>query len=295
MKKVLFSFLMFVLVSAVCLSADWAEDSLIDAIRQQNLQDVKDALLNGANPSYVQGENSALMIACSKQNLEIVKLLLEKGANASEKNANGQTALMIAARDCHNLAILRLLISAGHANVNDQDNGGVTVFMYAMKNSDINVLKFMLDQNITNINAADNTGTTAAMWAAKLNKVQAIKMLAKNSIGVDWTTTNNDGDNVLSLAINNGGLDLVKVLLKSVPDFDVDMKMGNGEPTLFWAMRSNKSANIIEYLIDQYDVDVLLETTDDKGRDIETFVKKQVKANKKMILRKIEEAKKAAQ
>lgn len=293
MKKVLFSFLVCVVASSACVFAEeWVDQALIEAVRNEDGEKVRELIANGANPSYMYGEDNALMIACSKQNLEIVKLLLAcRDANASAKNANGQTALMIAARDCNNLAILRLLISQGRANVNDKDNAGVTVFMYAMKNSDVNVIKFMLDQNITNINATDNTGSTAAMWAAKLNKPQAIKSLAKNGMDVDWTTTNNNNDNVLSLAIKTGNLELVKVLLKEVPDFDVDMKMGNGEPTLFWAIRSNKSTKLIEYLISQYDPEVLLDTTDDDGNNIEKIAKKYGKGMKNMLLRKIKEAK----
>ena len=294
MKRVLFSFLVYILASSVCICAEeWIDQELIQAVRNEERDKVKELIANGANPGYMYGEDNALMIACRKQNLEIVKILLaQRDTNASAKNANGQTALMIAARDCNNLAILRLLISEGHANLNDKDNAGVTVFMYAMQNSDVNVIKFMLDQNITNINATDNTGSTAAMRAAKANKTQAISCLAKNAMDVDWTTTNHNNDNVLSLAIATGNLKLVQTLIKEVPDFDVDIKMGNnGEPTLFWAIRTNRSTKLIEYLISQYDPEVLLATTDDYGNNIEKIAKKYGKGMKKMLLQKIKEAK----
>jgi len=295
MKKVLFSLVIFVVASSVCLSAGTPDEGLWEAVNSQDVSGVRGALEEDANPNYMQNDETVLMVACRLGNMQIVQLLLGKrGINASFKNGHGQTALMIAAEKCNNLSIFRLLVDKGHANVNDKDHADETVLMHAMKTSDVNVLKFLWDQHITNFNATDSRGNTAAMHAAALNKPESIKFLAHYAMGFDWTTTNMNGDNVLSLAIAKGGLDMVVVLLREVPDFDIDMKMGNGNPTLFWAIEKGVSSNIIEYLMDFYDAQTLLETTDRNGRGIKKFIESKINIpNKKKLLRKIQEAEQA--
>ena len=67
---------------------------------------------------------TALMLASDKGHLKVVKLLLEKGANANAQNNNGETALMVASEKGH-LEIVKLLIEKG-ANINAQHkNGGL--------------------------------------------------------------------------------------------------------------------------------------------------------------------------
>ncbi len=52
------------------------------------------------------------MLASSKGNIEVVKVLLDKGADANAKNKDGGTALMLAAQD-GNLEVVKLLKARG--------------------------------------------------------------------------------------------------------------------------------------------------------------------------------------
>lgn len=287
MKKVLFSFVVFVFASVACFSSEYDGD-LMEAVRAQNLNGVRSAIAGGANLNYKEGENTVLMEACWSQNLEIVQLLLQKRANASFKNANGVNALMIACRECKHLPILKLLVQRYGANVDDTDLSGQTVLMYAMQSGNINTVAFILDQKITNYNAVDNTGMTAAMWAVKSNNGKIIELLNRKCTGVEWSGVNIDGDNVLSLALKSGGLDLLRTIFKIVgDDLDVDMRMKAGMPTLFWAIAENKSQNIIEFLMNKYrDKDQIFTTTDENGNDIFYWIKSN-EANKKFVLGKL--------
>ena len=289
MKKVLFSLIVFAFASIACLGADWRDESLMSAVRAGDIHEVRSLIAEGANVNYMVNQTSVLMAACSKQNFEIVNELLDAdGIEVSLKNGYDQTALMIACRDCNNDAILKLLMTKGHANVNDVDTSGKTVFMYAVESENVNTARFILKQGVANLNQTENLeGMSAVMLAASQKKVSMIELLATEGRGINWTGTNRKGQNVLSLAISKGGLSMVKTLCKNVEGFDVDMKLGSGEPTLFWAIKNNISSNVIEYLMEQYPKRLLFETTDDSGNDIFEWISN-YGSNRKLILRKLQ-------
>ena len=56
-----------------------------------------------------------------KKNPEVIKTLLKAGAKINDRNADGYTALMIAAQNNENPEIISTYLKAG-ANVNDQNN-----------------------------------------------------------------------------------------------------------------------------------------------------------------------------
>ncbi|OCL05848.1 ankyrin, partial [Glonium stellatum] len=65
------------------------------------------------------------LLAADKGHEEVVRLLIEKGADVNAKNNEGEAALHLAARNEHAL-VARLLI-AGGADVNLSNDTGSTV------------------------------------------------------------------------------------------------------------------------------------------------------------------------
>lgn len=289
MKKVLFSFLVCVLGTIGFLNAqEWKDQDLMKAVREGDLASVRNLINQGANVNYMVNQTTILMEACSRGNVNMVRELVNAdGIEVSFKNAHDQTALMIACRDAKNDAILKMLVKDGHANVNDVDTSGKTVLMYAVESENLNNVRFILSQNVANLNQTENLeGLNAAMLAAKLGKLPMIELLATEALGINWTGTNRKGENVLTLAITHGGLQMVKTLCKKVKGFDIDMKTGDGIPTLFWAIQNNVSANVIEYIMDQYPKRLLFETTADNGDDIFEWINN-YDGNRGMIVRKL--------
>jgi tetratricopeptide (TPR) repeat protein len=113
--------LMFVGIAKADVSAN-----LILAARDGNLAGVTAALKEGAdiNAKMPPIGRTALIWASEQGHVEVVKLLLEKGANVDEKNFTGGTALM-AALEQGQTEILKLLLEKD-ADVNIKNVYGVT-------------------------------------------------------------------------------------------------------------------------------------------------------------------------
>ena len=78
------------------------------------------------------------MFAASIGNKKAVELLLEKGAIVNEKNNNGYTALIYAARSC-NKEVVELLLN-NYADIGIKNKYGYTVVDIAKKRNNYEVL-----------------------------------------------------------------------------------------------------------------------------------------------------------
>jgi ankyrin repeat protein len=117
------------------------------------------------------GEN-ALMLAALNGDLDLVKLLVTKGA---EVNKKGWTALHYAAANGHD-DIAKLLIGYS-AFVDAQSPNGTTPLMMAARGDHISTLKLLLDSG-ADINAKNQIGMNALDFAKRYKAPDAIKGLS---------------------------------------------------------------------------------------------------------------------
>lgn len=135
-------------------------------------------LLKDADPNLVTNEdsfgglNTALMLA-SKYGIrcnDLVKNLIEHGANLNLRNSDGRTALILAANDNgidnYHYEVLETLIKKG-AQLDWQDRYGMTALMYAAGGGQLKVVKLLLKHN-ADPTISNNKGETAEQIA--LNK-----------------------------------------------------------------------------------------------------------------------------
>lgn len=113
---------------------------MVAAVKTHNLEIVRLLLEHGAD---VNGSANALMYACDKGDLEIVRLLLEYGADVNLKDYWGTNALKSACRQL-NPEIVRLLLEHG-ADVNAQDSRGESALMYACNQGNPEIVRLLLD------------------------------------------------------------------------------------------------------------------------------------------------------
>ncbi|PSH03394.1 MAG: hypothetical protein CXZ00_12605 [Acidobacteria bacterium] len=142
MKKMFFVVLATSLLSfTLPVSAQYSlEERLANAVRTGNVEAARELLDKGADinaPKCAKGLAyiTPLQCAATYGQTEIVKLLLERGANLEIKDneGRGDAALAIAVKN-HNIDVTKLLLAKG-ADVNASDRGGETALFYAVDTS----------------------------------------------------------------------------------------------------------------------------------------------------------------
>ena len=109
---------------------DQTNKEFFDAAARGDFAKVCSTVAKGANVNIANGDGRTALMRSSKRGYEdIVRFLLDNGADPRARDKNNKTALMTAAKKGH-LNICRLLVHAG-ADVNSHDNKGRTALMRA--------------------------------------------------------------------------------------------------------------------------------------------------------------------
>jgi ankyrin repeat protein len=126
-------------------------------------------------------------------------LLKSKGTKIKDidlKNSKGLTALIIASIYGHE-QIIRLLLDGG-ADINAKDNDGYTSLLYATIKGNEQIVKLLLE-NKADINAKDNDFNTSLMLASYFCKKNVAKLLLENN--PDINTKNKSNETALKIAV----------------------------------------------------------------------------------------------
>ncbi|KAI8067171.1 Glycerophosphoryl diester phosphodiesterase family-domain-containing protein [Gongronella butleri] len=103
---------------------------------------------------------SSVAMACELKNVELLQLLIEKGAPVDVTDDDGETALLVAIR-LGFVDGVRVLIEYGHANVNHSEKiNGATPLMVAAIEGNAEIVTLLLD------GGADTSKTDANGWTA---------------------------------------------------------------------------------------------------------------------------------
>ncbi|NXX76111.1 ANR16 protein, partial [Urocolius indicus] len=164
-----------------------------------------------------------LMMACTRQNLEVIKALVEHGANPLLKNKDGWNCFHIASREGHphilqyllevspgswdteskikrtplhtagkrgdfraiNIFVLTFVISPRcHYKPDSRDKCGVTPFMDAVQNGHVNIARLLLEKHQACPTAVDALGAQPLHRAAVTAQDEAIQFLV-SELGVN--------------------------------------------------------------------------------------------------------------
>jgi ankyrin repeat protein len=153
-------------------------DDLTKSIRQGDLDGVNRALIRRHNPSkrYAEGK-TPLMLAAVEGQPEIIRLLMEYGANIRTRDKLGNTALIYAASAGHDAAVDALLDNG--APIDKRNKRGVSALIIAARLGHAYVVERLVERG-ADTGLADHTGRSALDWGRD-NRHAAIVRLLENT------------------------------------------------------------------------------------------------------------------
>lgn len=208
LQKQWFALIVVILFSTAFLcSPAWADadEDLLWAVESNRTHRIAKLLETGANPNMHdrQGE-TLLMLAARNKNPKIGTLLLEGGADPNLRNKYGETAAMLASY-YGQLELIKQLYAKG-ASI---DHDGWNPLIYAASKGYKEIVAFLLDYG-ARVNAVTENGTTALMMAARGNHYNTVELLLKR--GADASIRNEADGTALAWAEKRGYSAIVQLL-----------------------------------------------------------------------------------
>jgi ankyrin repeat protein len=210
---------------------------LINAVKNNDLQGVKEALDNGAD--IHADDNAALRLAASEGHLPVVEYLVEQGANVY---AYYDSALRMAARKGH-LPVVEYLIEHDA----DIHAGNDSALRYAAENGHLPVVEYLVEHG-ANIHAKDDE---ALRWAAENGRFPVVEYLVEHDADIHARN-----DYALRYAAENGHLPVVEYLVEHDADIHAD-----DDHALRWAVL-REHLPVVEYLVEH---DANIHANDDEA------------------------------
>jgi ankyrin repeat protein len=155
-------------------------DALNLAFNSDQIEVMKLLLYKINNVNLLIGPNliTPLMWASWAGDIDLVKLLIEKGSDVNYKNINGLTPLMEAAK-MGQKEVVEYLINKG-ARVNEVSKKGWSALMWAVDRNKPEVVKLLIEKG-ADVNIKDIDGNTAISIAKIKKNEQLISLLSKYS------------------------------------------------------------------------------------------------------------------
>ncbi|RDW75101.1 hypothetical protein BP6252_06243 [Coleophoma cylindrospora] len=169
-------------------------------------------LKNGAVDASTRDDHGDTLLsqAAERGNEVIVALLLETDQFETDLNDKSRrTPLHWASHNGH-INIVKLLLEKG-ADVNAADKDSCSPLYWASQDGQIDVVKLLLEKGAS-INTAEHTGWTPLHRASEDGHVDVVKLLLE--MGANINATGMNGKAPLYIASKNGHGDVVKLLLE---------------------------------------------------------------------------------
>ncbi|XP_046405893.1 uncharacterized protein LOC124170897 isoform X3 [Ischnura elegans] len=190
--------------------------SLVEACTDGDVGTVRKLLGEGRSVHETTEEGESLLsLACSAGYFELAQVLLAMSANVEDRGIKGDCTPLMEASSAGHVEVVRLLINHG-ADVNAQSSSGNTPLMYACAGGHEEVVRVLLSAN-AKVEDHNENGHTPLMEAASAGHVGVAKILLEHGAGIN-THSNEFKESALTLACYKGHLDMVRFLLEAGAD-----------------------------------------------------------------------------
>jgi len=182
------------------------DSNLLNASKYANIKANEEALEAGADINTGKNiKRTPLMLAAKEGHLQVVNLLIAKGADVNAKADTSTSAIFLTT----NPDIVQALIKGG-ADVNIKTKYGTTPLMMA---TNLEIVKLLVE-NKADVNAKDSSGSSVLHSAVRNNNYEIVKYLIEK--GANVNAKDNSGVSVLSRAksIKNKNDKVIELLEK---------------------------------------------------------------------------------
>ena len=254
-----------------CLSRRW--DSIKNLLEAGSNPDIRDSLGNTSlhaavvagcskkiiraiidHDAHINATNkfkrSALMLACMKDNKDVINVLFNAGADPNIPDATGATCLHYAAENIPCTEVYRELCSHG-VDVNARNKTNATALMLACVKGNKDVINVLLNAGV-DPNIADTNGDTCLHYTARNNCCTG-GLQALMNYGADVNAVNKNHTTALMLACEECNKDALNVLLNA--GADPNIADADGNVCLHYAARNDCCTEVLQGII-SHGVDV---------------------------------------
>jgi ankyrin repeat protein len=205
--------------------AERAASALVTAARSGDVEKLKKELAESGvnvNAPDSAGGRTALHWAAKEGKVEIIPLLLEKGADVNVKDRAGKTPLCIAAESGKADAVKMLLAAKSDVNAKDRLDG--TPLMWAAALGTPETVALLIDAGAT-VNVTDKNGLTPLLWAAGIGDPKSVTLLIEKKADLS-AADNLTGDTALMRAARNGKVESLQALIAAGAEMEAKNRQG---------------------------------------------------------------------
>ncbi|HEY6805687.1 MAG TPA: ankyrin repeat domain-containing protein [Pyrinomonadaceae bacterium] len=200
MKRIIPLILLLLIGSSQAFAQRQIDEDFLNAVQQKDLTKINQLLSQGANINARSRINGyfALQYAINWPSLDLVKLLIDKGANVNIADDGGNTALTEAAgrHGPEYTAIVKYLIARGADIHADHD----AAIFAAANQAEPEIVKLLLSKGApVNARNKERDNNTVLMEAAGGSSVETVQLLL--TAGADVKAVNDNGESALMKAV----------------------------------------------------------------------------------------------
>lgn len=207
---------------------DWTAE-LFNAVLEGDISRVENSISNGADLSAIFDECDILSSAIAwtaDTNQQIIKLLIEAGANPNLLGYDGTTALYWAA-SANDVELVRTLINAGARVDAEKPKDGYTSLHAASEQGNLENIELLLKVGGESaLNRFDYIAHTPLMWAAEKGDIDIARALIKAGSDVNAHDESRIGDTALLIAAEQENFEMARLLVESGADPTIPGWMG---------------------------------------------------------------------
>jgi ankyrin repeat protein len=192
-------------------------NALHHAVLESNLEMIRFLINQGADPNVNMGDaRSILQLATDLGDMQMIQVLIEAGADCNKASSSKhplnplQTAV-----DMGNFELAKYFMSVG-ADINwpPYEIKGATALQMAVQKQNVDMVDFLLDRGAhVNAPAAEIRGVTALQAAVSQGRLDLIELLRRNGANANDRPSREDGLSALQCAAKSGRNDIIHLLV----------------------------------------------------------------------------------